>query len=545
MSADTVCIETRGVKEYFDADHMFSVLLGERKVVKRARDLQADDTIMGQVESIETALERAEEYFEKSSAYMFAKKRLFERNTDGRWIPRLRRLLVERLADGESAYRASLEQKILKEGADFSADEYAYFVSRIAPHVSVKKEQVREWLKGGIVVPADWDNFSRLAAVNPECAAIAAGKGMPDGFHAAYVYYVGARSSAFWGRNGVSENGHAPRNIHPSGSAHNKHDLERQLVHEGLAKYIIRNIVPLKITSVTHVEHPKNGNIGHPASSRLSRSIVPDIDIPELGMGEVRDTAYLLDNAMIYWLHGYVNSRMESYDNLGLPLVANFIFTRMVRNAPAQKFRFEQYLEHVSRVSGKSKNKLRSQLETFYMIFNADFESGRAGEIIGVPSQELFGLVDLVNHYRTALPKAYFEKQMIEMRFDIVKEVIAKSQLKGKDLKRARHEYAFLEQKQGVYANYLSETYGLAEISKAMFLIEFYTDILSKHPELAWQQLEDTLLIKAYEAYVKKGYSFYSREEVASLFGRLGIPHAVDLYDPRNFGIALHLAKAE
>lgn len=174
---------------------------------KNVQQLRQGESVLWLNEHIDTTLEEIEPYLiSQSPRYREAETALFLINKHGRRIPVLRAELIRGLKnkvniDGQE----DLEQKILKEGDDFTSSQYTSMRSYLYEQLvkisertgipSRSEDAIDEWLKGETVAPANWNLFYALARItgNSTFDEIYNPKKQPPSFRDHYRLYVTTR----------------------------------------------------------------------------------------------------------------------------------------------------------------------------------------------------------------------------------------------------------------------------------------------------------------------------------------------------------------
>ena len=135
----------------------------------------------------------------RSDAYRNARNVLFERNDQGLYIPRLRTMLIRGIGPSSD----TLENKVLRNNADFSPSEYRVMVD--LAHGVVKqyaKEKdiqapawntIANWIRGEVIAPEETRFLEALLAINPLFNSVYRSFQEGGEFKDAYVYFVSRR----------------------------------------------------------------------------------------------------------------------------------------------------------------------------------------------------------------------------------------------------------------------------------------------------------------------------------------------------------------
>ncbi len=234
-----------------------------------------------------------------------------EINTRDLRKPLLRVLLLRGLTRNSTEPKTSLEGKIFGIGSqDFSSTEYTSFaeqvhavlreglISRGIPldHL-VSTDTIRTWLKGDTLAPKHWANLECLSQINPEFEAELHEKKAGLNLRSAYDFVMGVRRVVM---NRLLHTPNAPEQINGYG----KYALETQLAMAQLVDFVDPTTIASRIISIEPLGDQK-------VDQKAQRAIYTGpLNVPIIPMNEVRDTSYLLDQALISLLERYAFHRI-------------------------------------------------------------------------------------------------------------------------------------------------------------------------------------------------------------------------------------------
>ena len=130
-------------------------------ISKKVSDLVPDrDVVIYERQYVQRTLEEIEPYL-TSPRYMRAVNTLFEINSQGMRIPRLRSNLWRGI------YPNADQSSVLHDGTDFSQNDYRDATDHVhsAINGAVTKSAVRKWLTGETVAPDNKDLYGNLASL--------------------------------------------------------------------------------------------------------------------------------------------------------------------------------------------------------------------------------------------------------------------------------------------------------------------------------------------------------------------------------------------
>lgn len=170
-------------------------------VKKRASDVNEGDMVVYKKPFTVTHLEDVEPHLTKSPRYAKAKDLIHEQNSRGDYIPRLRVLLLEGLADHGVIDPTDLREKALYETDDFSDEEYRTMETYLAPildsaDVPLSTAAIRNWLTGDTTapIPSNWKAFRALEReVNPTFSEFVPYADEPDSMYFNYRLFMTIR----------------------------------------------------------------------------------------------------------------------------------------------------------------------------------------------------------------------------------------------------------------------------------------------------------------------------------------------------------------
>jgi len=168
---------------------------------KYVGDLNPGEMVVYSKPYTRTTLADVEPFLPKSPRYAFARDILHEQNGEGRYVPKLRTLLIRGMAKNGVVSKNNLEEKILFEAnADFSKTEYDVMNGVVSNAVTIDgKPQmsysgIHGWLNGEVLAPRNWNLFAPLSVnINPLFNAFKEFDEDPKGMYFNYRLYVTIR----------------------------------------------------------------------------------------------------------------------------------------------------------------------------------------------------------------------------------------------------------------------------------------------------------------------------------------------------------------
>lgn len=173
-------VETTGGRSLLlPGSRVFSHLSGKNYLRKSIADVNPGEKVIFLNEHIDRELKEVEPFLGQSPRYKAAEEALFRRNSHGEKIPVFRVELIRGLnglVEGINYSPENLEARIMREGADFSQEEYwrmrsyvqnglAEIAAEEADVPERKQKAITEWLTGETVAPSDWNIFYALALI--------------------------------------------------------------------------------------------------------------------------------------------------------------------------------------------------------------------------------------------------------------------------------------------------------------------------------------------------------------------------------------------
>jgi len=541
MPNNVLLLETVLMNSFVGEDSWVYVKVGDSYIRKKGRDLQVGDLVVVNNEGIHKELKDVEPALERSMRYLVAKRTLHEANRNGQDIKKFRILLLRGLADPSTS---NLEQRIMLEGDDFSTADYPSFNDRAMQYVfGVEENAVREWLKGNTLAPRDWRNFARLAPINKEFEAINQSFGQTTGYYAAYQLFTGLRRTIMAyiaKRTGVineSDTGtETPDYPHVSG----KYAKEIELVVGHFMQEVDRTRSATRITRIKPVEITKEeGKSREKPDPNLKRGVfVGELDLPLMDMNQIRQELYILDNALYDSLNNYSLHKLMREEPITpetvflLPTLSIYLFTRLVTSSSVDKRVFENNLEAMLKY-GKSRSAVIQRLNDYHSMFLREIQEGEIDRVLGVEDNTIAHLVDLVNQYRSAMPRAYFERRILDVDIKLATAELVQQREPRNVRREKEREGERLIQRFRAIEKYLLDTYSLRPNPKNFFLS--YLNDNTVHEGTQVKDLTDAELRTVKRQFELQGARFYTREETLSVLTRLGIPDAIRLYDTKTF----------
>ncbi len=365
-----------------------------------------------------------------------------------------------------------------------SIDEY---VSAISPHVSVSPREVRAWLAGEVIAPKNWGDFESLAVLNGDFQPIFDSRQQSNGFHFAYSTYVGARSSL--GR--TLSSGKAFRKAAGSKARFDYAGLVADFFYSSMASGSCAARVLSRVADPQAV-----------ASEPLAFENISS-DLKKVQAGE-----YLLTHA----LYDLLNVVAGDYKHVeAIFCVQPYFLMRLLDISPVEDFMFAN---NVSAMGIPKKS--QTGLETAVRDFSARVSSGEIDEKFGFAYGTFARTVDLLNQFRSSLPRAYFDKIVLG-------NIEPGSRREAEDLRR---------QKQVLDAQL--EQYGILHPPKSL-LLSYHMQVSTHSNGGKFALPAESQLVEHRKAYYAQGIRFFYRYEVDSFFRRQSVPDILKIFSSLSF----------
>ncbi len=540
-------LETLLLNDSANPESWIDVIIGDSKVRKKVKDLNEGDSVGVYNEGIEKSLGEIDSALEELSLrYRLAKYSLHTKNNQDVLIKNFRILLLKGLADPTTEF---LEQKIMLEsGFDFSREEYSSFESRILSVVhNVKEGAVRKWLSGETLSPKDWKNFERLSSINPEFKLIYDSLNEEFGYFSNWQVYVGLRTTI---RSYLAKRHEKSREIKKENQESSdsefkesgKYKAEIELILKRYINEIDHNVSSASITKIRAPENVRDYEHSDTGINLKRGLFLGQTDRPCLDMTKVREINYILSHALYDGLNRYVLRKIES-DQIPKDLEILFsafqmhLFKKTIKISSFESSFFEQIIESAE-INEKQRFVLDKSLDILHSAFIEDLKNGRIEMMFDLKPNTFLNLIDIINVYRSAMPRSYYDLQILNTAKKIKElEIIYNQEMQSnrKIIRPLISELKKMDDKIKSKKDYLRTNYSLSETQK-FFVLTYYTakrgpiDIRHRFgPEI-----ED--LRSAKQLYESLGVEFLSREFTHSVLTILGVPDAIKLYDEKQFG---------
>jgi hypothetical protein len=466
----------------------------------------------------------------------------------------------------------------------------------------VSIDTIKEWLKGETLAPMNWDSLECLIEINPEFEAELHEEKAGLNLRSAYDFFTQTRrvvmNSLLHAPNTSGQlNGEGQK-------GKGKYALEIQLAMAQLIDSVDSTTIASRVMSIESLGTQKIGpkaeraiytgplnvpilpmqhvkEISYLLDNALynilekythQRSLITATEaLKELGidMGSFDSTQALFDSIPLFkrkgielipeekdkslpieklrelfimkaMTYGYKTNRKMSRADTYFVAIAD-IFQKLIRICPKERYVADTN-KGMMKTTGKSAAEIDCTLESMYQEFNSTL-TGQQDEfrkLTGIETRDFYTLVDLVNRYRSALPKRYLETESNEAQTAINYHAFTK--LKGaprrerRDMRQtvkrgfSKHIrlHAQLEREYGIRDKQrLLFLTALVDPSKGVFTNEDKIDIQSSSPASLQKQKE---ALERQESLV-----FYKRREVVEILESLGIPGIIKAYNPKNF----------
>ncbi len=143
---------------------------------KSPRELNNGELVLFCKPYTKTELDDVTPYLERSPRYTRANETLYERNSRGEYVPRLRTLLIRGLAQMGVVQGDDIKERVMFEtDRDFTPTEYQAMQRHIINTVTesgysehIPETNIENWLRGETRGPRNWKIFRPLEKINPE-----------------------------------------------------------------------------------------------------------------------------------------------------------------------------------------------------------------------------------------------------------------------------------------------------------------------------------------------------------------------------------------
>lgn len=551
MTESPFMIETTALNTFVHPSSDVYVQFGVNQYVrKKARDIQEGDRIVVSVESIDKKPEEVYAVLSQHSLrYALAEQFLFETNSKGEKIPRLRTGIFRGLADETIPNHSA---KILKDDDDFDPAAYDTVADTLEGIVSVHRKTVRNnWLQGSVIAPEDWSNFQALSAIGgregDEFEKIYASFNQPLGFHAAYKLYVGLHSavmSYLSKRTETSPNGSCTKSPQTSRGVFSP---EIEAVVSSFFSEINSERIAVRVTKIHTIDGDKSAQSYKKPDPGLFKGIISDPSLPSTPMQEIEKRWYLLQAGIMELL----NRQIELYDNISsrhyssdeqqifkynvLPMFPLIVLSRFVSH-PFNAQRLEILL-HSS--DNNDAPVIRRMSDDIYNQFYNNLLTGAVDRRFGFEGGTFATLFDTLSQYSSLIPKSCYEIMLNKH-----KRMALEATVKQKP-GQARHERRQLQkeidsffERERQLIHYLGREYGIEEPSKKLFFDYHkgkYAEAKSASIHSADTFLDQSMLSDARHEYEEKGQTFFTYLEVEQCLREIGFKCIVPYYDHQNF----------
>jgi hypothetical protein len=539
-------VETVLLNSIVGADSTVYIKLGDGFVMKKAQDLNPGDRVLVHNEGIHKTLEEIEPVLDQSVRYKTAESFLLTPNSEGEKITTFRQLLLQGLAPNDP----DLEAKVMKEGMDFSQEDYASFRVEVVPRVDVVSRTVSEWLHGDTIAPHNWANFIELIPVNKEFETIVESVGEPFGFHAAYQLYVGLRKTIMnylTKRTGKKGNGESSDGLdngedrEPGTPGKYRNEIELVVGHfmEEIddEKSVARVTKVKRMKKAERQEHERR----HPDPHLRKGVITTPEEDTILPMKDVLYYNYFLENAMYDMTERIADTLCEEAELKGAKkigmssLLSQALFSHFIENTKKEEIVFGLNFQEYMHTFGVREEILVRRIEGATSGLVEALRGGDLDRMMHAEPHTSSRMIDLLNQYRQALPKAYTDKSVVHVKLDINRILIqnaARSEEKRKlekDIRKLESEYNKLEE-------YVRKTYELdAPADERVFFMRAYESFTSHNRIERGELPPDNVLRAQKQALEQRGIKFLTRREVHDSLKKIGIPDAINFYRPQNF----------
>ncbi|MBT3407006.1 hypothetical protein HN419_07680 [Candidatus Woesearchaeota archaeon] len=540
-------------------DNWVTVRVGKIYVRKKAGDLRDGDWVVTDYERVDVDIDRAEkQVLENFLTYNQARDTVFEQNSAGLWLPRMRRYLIEGINGQQGLGLGDLEDRILKEdGADFSKQEYRAMVDAVNETGIQKGEySIRNWLYGDVAAMKPWSDFAFLATINPIFQQIADSHGQETGYHADYVFWVGSRISVmkYLGRTPQTGKRTEGGKLRERPKGRSDYRGMREHAVERFAAEISHDHPIFQVTGVKRVSNghkkpegaAKGGRNGGPKLKRGIRvGAVDGIELSDLL--PVANEHKFLENVLYDAIRNYAFEQSDQTENQGDRLLFIDCFDMYACTRLLHETRFEKALlvnnrtvcspEYRSTLRGthKVEERMNKRLARLYDKFESDLKAGIVDEANSLVPHTVASLIDVVNQLRRALPITYFDMRTAEVKYRILSsEVEDLKTARGRGVngarKRARKEKFRERDRYHGHREVLEAEHEFRYVDiKRLFAA--YDSEMRVGQEIAIDGLAEQKAV-----YERNGVSFFTRREARQILDKYYIdPAAVNILSEYTF----------
>ena len=293
----TTFISTTAGNSIVNGDsRVYMRISGDTYVREKGKNLQRGDMIVYEKQFVDKELGEVEDYLmSEDPRYVRAKGGLFEQNSNGIYVPRLRTGIWRAAPNDIKAY-PDFDGRVLMEGSsDFEPDDYREMTGVVQEALEIDYQNggpepvtgsaVRGWLKD-TVAPADWRMFRALTRINQDFnqfyGDFIAGNQVPslDNLFAAYGLFVGirrgimnyiaARKGLGRGSGGVNGDERTPTPRHPG-----RYSLQPEI--DIIMRHVMQEVddqrIVVAVTGVKNTPGPYTGPRTSP-QQKLSSGVV-------------------------------------------------------------------------------------------------------------------------------------------------------------------------------------------------------------------------------------------------------------------------------
>lgn len=505
-----------------------------RFLEKSATDLNQGDMVLFSKPYATTSIDDVDPYLIRSPRYSKAKETVHEVNSEGRYIPKLRTMLMRGLADHGVIGGEDLESKILmEENRDFSREEYKKMTNHIYnllnedPRYSISQDGVRNWVEGRVLFPRNWDLLDILSeTLNPEFSSFGYGDADQKSMYFNYRLYVTVRQGVMRFLN--QARGITPGEKGEEGEAIISLSPEYQIIFEHFMKDLGANYATARITGIDEIREEEHIKELKKRNKNLEEGIVrksfqfgfQQKTYPEL----FEDTATLTH---------YLSAIIECFDSNKIDLGR---FDRYALVPGAEPFLLEIFGEgldeHMLFVKRMSKG---DRFESFGYNIKESILTGEMDSFFEFSHGTAMRLIESHHRTRRAIPQKIHEfyAQLIENTIKFGDQDRPISRKIRRDLirknEKLRKKYSFNHNEKGsqisgriLFSSYVANMIvpNHNELSESPLMV---TERLSKEKRLS-ASLEPSLLDK-----IDNNLSFFTRENVLNILNQYELAEIIDL----------------
>jgi len=490
--------------------------------------------------------------------------------------------------------------------ASFADSVYNVLKKQVPEKKLVTKQTIRDWLKGKTLAPQDWDNLTYLTEINPKLAELVDESKGKLNFRSSYDFVVQTRRVVMKRLLGMgtTENGEETKQTQKNSQ---KYDLETGIVVDQVIDPVDSTTTASRVTKVEPWRGSRTDSRleraifkGRLDVTLMDMNEVRDIETiltSALGNALEKYVDRLVDREIATSLRNHVGIDLDSYqtpqefledakkrgldidfdalkesgDNeeelecdlidalmyryVGkealetkrisvLNILPTYFFSKLISISTKEK-KIKQENDRLTLPEiGGTQEELERWQKRMYDGLLRDMVEGKLDEYVGLERGNFYSMVDLLNQFRNALPKRYFESVetgiVCRIETDQLEELVENgaARKKRRDLDK---DVDKLHQRAIRIKAQLKRDYGLTRKGKYLLLA-----FLNNHrPDKTLPNINDyDNLRNAHIQYILDGREYFEREmeakfftfaEVLGIMRGFGMRRAVRLFHRKNF----------